>query len=145
MVALTKGRNTPERVGDMRGGLLAAGAVIFQGALVMRNAAGYLVAGSTATGLTGVGRAEEAKDNSAGANGDLTLLYRAGRFRYANSAAAEEITIADIGALCFVVDDQTVARTDGTATRSPAGIIEDVDAQGVWVCLDEALTATAAV
>ncbi|CUH67985.1 hypothetical protein TG4357_03322 [Thalassovita gelatinovora] len=57
-----------------------------------------------------------------------------------NSAAADEITIADIGNKAYAVDDQTVAKTDGTATRSPAGIIDDVDANGVWVRFDEALT-----
>ncbi|MFB0515162.1 MAG: hypothetical protein ACETWG_00985, partial [Candidatus Neomarinimicrobiota bacterium] len=33
----------------------------------------------------------------------------------------------------YIVDDQTVAKTDGTGTRSPAGFIEDVDSNGVWV------------
>jgi hypothetical protein len=32
-----------------------------------------------------------------------------------------------------VVDDQTVAKTNGSSSRSVAGIIRDVDADGVWV------------
>ncbi|TMV09824.1 hypothetical protein FGK63_01775 [Ruegeria sediminis] len=140
MTALTADRNTPRREGELRSGAVAASTKIFAGALVMRNATGYLVKGQTATGLVGVGRAEEQVDNSAGANGALTVTVRPGVFRFANSAAGDLITIADIGAKCFAVDDQTVAKTDGTSTRSPAGIIEDVDAQGVWVRLDEALT-----
>ena len=33
----------------------------------------------------------------------------------------------------YIVDDQTVAKTNGSSTRSAAGTIVDVDAQGVWV------------
>ena len=39
-----------------------------------------------------------------------------------------------------MVDDQTVAKTNGGNTRSPAGIIDSVDADGVWIRFDEALT-----
>ena len=144
MTALDQDRNTPRQEGDLRVSALAAGVLAYAGAIMMRNAAGFLVAGQTATGLVGVGVAQERVDNSAGANGDLTAPYRGGVFRFANSAAADEITIADIGGLAYAVDDQTVAKTDGTASRSPAGTIEGVDAQGVWVRFDEVLTATAA-
>ncbi|MGC9368704.1 MAG: hypothetical protein ACP5DX_04095 [Paracoccaceae bacterium] len=140
MTALTADRNTPRSQGDDRSGAVGAATTIYAGALVMRNATGYLVEGQTATGLVGVGRAEERVDNSAGADGDLNVTYRPGIYRFANSAGADEITIAEIGAKAYAVDDQTVAKTDGTATRSPAGIIDDVDANGVWVRLDEALT-----
>lgn len=140
MAALTKDRNTPRFDGDIRVGALAASTTIYAGAMVMANSSGFLVEGQTATDLVGVGRAEERVDNSAGGNGDKTISYRPGVYRYANSAAADEITAADIGKKCFAVDDQTVAKTDGTATRSPAGIVDGVDTQGVWVRFDAALT-----
>ena len=140
MVALTKDRNTPRLQGDDRSGPVAAATTLFAGALVMRNAAGHLVEGQTATGLVGVGRAEERVDNSGGAAGDLTATYRPGIYHFANSAGADEIDISAIGDVAYAVDDQTVAATDGSASRSPAGIVEDVDANGVWVRLDEALT-----
>lgn len=139
MPALTSDRNTPRVEGDIRRGAVAAATLIYAGAIVMRNASGYLVKGQTATGLVGVGRAEERVDNSAGSAGDLTCDFRKGIFRFANSAAADEITIADIGSPAYAVDDQTVAKTDGTSTRSIAGIVDDVDANGVWVRFDEAL------
>ncbi|MBV6636421.1 MAG: hypothetical protein KI788_10995 [Mameliella sp.] len=144
MAALTADRNTPRFEGDIRQGDVAASTLIYAGALVMRDASGNLVEGQTATGLIGAGRAEERVDNSAGSAGDLTCDYRPGIYRFANSAAADEITKAEIGDVCYAVDDQTVAKTDGTSTRSPAGLIEGVDANGVWVRLDEALTAAAA-
>ncbi len=58
---------------------------------------------------------------------------RRGCFRFANSAAADLIALADIGADCYVVDDQTVAKTSASNTRSIAGKVRDVDAAGVWV------------
>ncbi|MEM7751795.1 MAG: hypothetical protein AAF230_00180 [Pseudomonadota bacterium] len=143
MVALTKGRTTPQRAGDNRSGLVAAAAVLFQGGIVMRNAAGYLVEGQTATGLVAVGMSPEAIDNAAGANGDITMEYMPGRFRFENSTGGDAITVANIGDIAFVVDDQTVALTNGGNTRSPAGTIEDVDAQGVWIVFDEAVTRAA--
>ena len=139
-MALAADRNTPRREGDILSGPVAAAVMVFAGALVMRNAAGYLTKGATAVGSVGVGRAEEQVDNSSGAAGDKSLRFRPGTFRFKNSAAADAITIAEIGDKCFIVDDETVAKTDGAATRSPAGVIEDVDAQGVWVRVDEALT-----
>lgn len=139
MTALTQDRNTPRLQGDVFSGAVAASTTIYAGALVMRNAAGYLIEGQTATGLVGVGRAEERVDNGSGSNGDLNAKFRPGIFRFGNSASADEITIAEIGDVAYAVDDQTVAKTDGSSSRSPAGIIVDVDAQGVWVRVDEAL------
>lgn len=144
MAALTKGRNTPQAIGDIRSGSVAASTQIFQGALVMINAAGFIVEGQVATGLIGVGRAEEHIDNSAGSNGDVVADYRPGTFRFDNSAGGDEITDADRGKPCYAVDDQTVAKTDGSAARSPAGTVDHVDANGgVWVTLDVALTRAA--
>lgn len=132
-MALTADRKTPVRTGrDLSLGV-AASAVIHAGALMVRNAGGFAAPGSVATTLKALGRAEESVDNSAGANGALSVRIQTGTFRWKNSAAADEITAADIGNQCYVVDDETVAKTDGTATRSVAGRIVDVDADGVWV------------
>ncbi|MBI1201485.1 MAG: hypothetical protein GC182_03130 [Rhodopseudomonas sp.] len=137
MTALSADRNTPRAEGDIKS--LGAGAqLIYAGAIVMRNASGYAVKGATATGLVGVGRAEERVDNSGGSAGDLPIKVRPGIFRYANSASGDLITIADINKPCYAVDDQTVAKTDGTGTRSIAGFIDAVDSVGVWVKFDEA-------
>jgi len=143
MTALSADRNTVRLQGDDRSGSVAAAVTIYAGALLMRDAAGNVLPGATATGSVGIGRAEQRVDNSTGAAGDVQVLYRPGVCHFANSAAADELTIAEIGDVCFIVDDQTVAKTDGTATRSPAGVLEAVDENGVWVRLDEALTAAA--
>ena len=140
MAPLTDSRNTQEMAPSQeRVGLLTSLQTIHAGAILMRNSVGHLAAGVALPGYYGVGRAEET--NVSGASGGVVKQrYREGIFRFANSAAADEITIADIGAACFIVDDQAVAKTDGTATRSPAGAVVDVDALGVWVRFDEALT-----
>jgi len=112
---------------------VAATVKIYQGALVCLSATGYATPGAVATTLVADGMALETVDNSAGAAGDKTVDVRKGTFQFKNSAAADAITIAEIGDDCYVVDDQTVAKTNGTNTRSVAGKIMDVDAQGVWV------------
>lgn len=143
MSALTQDRNTPRREGDLIEPPMAAETTIFAGALVCLNAAGYAVPGSTAIGLVAVGRAEERVVNGDG-NGAAGIRVRHGVFRWNNSAGGDEITIADVGHVCYVVDDQTVARTSGSATRSKAGIVADVDALGVWVAMGVATQNTPA-
>ncbi|MBN9078197.1 MAG: hypothetical protein BGN87_06265 [Rhizobiales bacterium 65-79] len=138
MTALAADRNTARMEGDLRVGGAAA-VLIYAGALVMRNSSGYVTKGATATGAVGCGRAEERVDNSGGSAGDLDVRYRPGIFRFANSASTDLIGITEIGKPCYVVDDQTVAKTDGTASRSIAGFVEGVDDLGVWVRLDETL------
>ncbi|WP_289034394.1 hypothetical protein [uncultured Roseibium sp.] len=133
MTALATDRNTRERSGDRREFPVAASAVIYAGAMAALNASGFAVPMSTSTTLLAVGRCEGRTDNSGGSNGDLKVRVGVGIYRFANSAAADEITTSDIGKTCYGVDDQTVALTDGTGTRSAAGTIFDVDAQGVWV------------
>ena len=143
MVALISERNTRFRLGDIRVEPVAAAVKIFGGSLIMRNAAGFLTKGATAVGAIGVGRADATVDNIAGAAGAVSVEYRTGSFLFTNSAAGDLITIADIGKPCFIVDDQTVAKTDATATRSRAGIVDGVENAGVWVRCDEALTRAA--
>lgn len=133
MTALTADRNTPNRDGEMFGLPVATNVKIYGGAIVMLNATGYATKGATATGQICAGRAEDLADNTGGADGAKTVTVRSGVFKFANSAAADLITAAEIGDNCYIVDDQTVAKTDGTATRSVAGKIVGVDSDGVWV------------
>lgn len=132
-MALSADRNTPEKDGVLRHVGVAADAVCHAGGLACRSATGFATPGATATTLKALGRFEEAVDNTGGADGAVTVKVKKGVFRFANSAAGDEITAADIGNDCYIVDDETVAKTDGAATRSIAGKVYDVDAQGVWV------------
>ncbi|SMF83018.1 hypothetical protein SAMN06265365_14837 [Tistlia consotensis] len=134
MTALAADRNTPEKLDpSIRQLDVAAAKTCYAGGLAALDANGNATPGATATTLLGIGRFEETVDNSGGAAGDLTVKVKRGVFRFANSASTDEITAAEIGADCYIVDDQTVAKTDGSSTRSKAGTVYDVDSLGVWV------------
>lgn len=133
MAALTEARTTPKRDGKTFSRGVAATKKIFEGSLVCLSATGYATPGAVATTLIADGLALKTVDNTAGADGALTVEVERGTFRFANSAAGDAITRAEIGDDCYIVDDQTVAKTNGGATRSIAGKIADVDAIGVWV------------
>ena len=128
MAALTKDRNTPEREGAILSLPMAAG-IIYAGSLVVINAAGFAAPGSTATGLKAAGRAEEYRVNS-GSNGDAAIKVRRGVFKFAN---AEADPVTSLLSTCYIVDDQTVAATNGTNTRSAAGKVLAIETDGVWV------------
>lgn len=130
MAALTSPRNTVQRAGDVLAFPVKAATTIHQGCLVVLDA-GHAAPGRVATGLVAVGRAEHSA--TAVAAGDALVEVRCGIFKFANSAAADLVAQADVGADCYVVDDQTVARTSATNTRSRAGIVVAVEPDGVWV------------
>jgi hypothetical protein len=133
MAALTADRNTAMRDGQLVSLPVAASADIYAGALVALDANGNATPGATATGLLGMGRAEARADNSSGQAGDISVEVRKGVFRFDNSTGADEITSAEISSDCYIVDDATVAKTDGSGTRSVAGTVFDVDSDDVWV------------
>lgn len=133
MAALTEARIAPRRDAVTFNRLMAGTKKVFEGALVCLNATGYATPGAVATTLVADGIALSTVDNTAGADGDLSVEVAKGTYRFANSASTDAITKAEIGDDCYIVDDQTVAKTSGTNTRSIAGKIVDVDAQGVWV------------
>ena len=130
---LTNDRPIKRRDGVQYNDPVAADTVIYTGALACLDASGNAVPGATATDLTARGVCEERADNTGGAAGDISAPIRAGVFNFKNSAGADEITRANIGSDAFIVDDETVALTDGTSTRSVAGEIVGLDDAGVWV------------
>ena len=133
MAALTAARSTPAAQGDIRRVPLPANGKIFQGGMVQITAAGYAAAASATAANVTIGRAEETVDNTGGANGAVSIDVRRGIFRFANSSAGDLIARTEIGKQVYVVDDQTVAKTNNAGARPVAGICYDVDAAGVWV------------
>lgn len=128
---LSQERNTPARAGQDFEYPVAAATKIFAGGLVVLDSSGNAEPGSTATGKRVVGRAEETADNTAGDAGDMTVKVKSGVFPWGNSEGADEVTQADIGSTAFIVDDETVSRL--SSGKSAAGLIVDVDDDGVWV------------
>ena len=141
MTALTADRQIKKTQGKLYSYPVASAKVIYLGALVCLNSSGYATPGATATGLVPVGLARETVDNTDGANGDLYVEVEEVVTHFENSAGGDEITIAEIGDLCFIVDDQTVAKTSNGNTRSVAGYVRQVDDDGVWVSLRNNLSA----
>lgn len=138
MAALTAARNTVEKAHPAARMLeptagIAASTTIYQGGIVCKNASGYCTPGAVSTTLSALGVAQEtAVGTTAGA---VTLKVKTGIFKFNNSTAGDAITIADLETSCYIVDDNTVAKTNGTSTRSAAGTVKQVDADGVWVAI----------
>jgi hypothetical protein len=135
MTAITTERDTQRRDGKQGAYHVLAATKVLAGTLVVLTAAGYAQGGAAgSTTLKALGVADETADNSGGASGDIRVkVRRDGWFRFANSAAGDLITTADIGSNCYIADNQTVAKTNGSASRSIAGNVRDVDAVGVWI------------
>jgi hypothetical protein len=136
MTALASSRNTVQRgvdsVTDYVTLPVKANVKIHQGALIVVDA-GYAAPGRVALSLVAVGRADEAADNTGGAAGAISVKVRRGTFKWANGTAGDAIVQADVGKNCFVLDDQTVAKTDGTGARSVAGKVWQIEDGQVWV------------
>lgn len=133
MAALSTGRRTPMRAGDIVSHPLAASVTVHQGGIGCLDAAGHLAPGSTGVGLKCVGVIADSVSNAGGAAGAVAAdVRRDGAWRFDNHGA-DTITRAHIGGAAYIVDDQTVASTNGANTRSVAGVIIDVDADGVWI------------
>ncbi|HWH86349.1 MAG TPA: hypothetical protein VNV36_06210 [Pseudomonas sp.] len=131
MAALTRDRNTPRQDANLVAVPVEASTKIHAGSLVVANAAGYAAPGTTSTVIRYIGRAEETVDNTGGARGaKLVTVRRLSAFKWANDGSITQTHLMEIA---YIVDDQTVSSTDGTSTRSVAGIIVGVDPDGVWV------------
>lgn len=127
MAALTADFDSPRVEGRFRSLPVAAGVKIYAGALVVMSG-GYAQPGTTAVGLISVGRAHAQVDNTGGAAGALNVRVERGAFGWNSAAGADLISEANIGAPAYIVDDNTVALTNGGNTRSLAGTIFDIDA-----------------
>jgi hypothetical protein len=128
---------------------VAASAICYQGGLAVLNATGYVQPGTAATSLTAVGIFDHSGDvlngvvdNTGGADGAVNARVRQGIFCFVNRSD-DLVVEADVGQFCYIYDDTTVCHT-GTS-KSVAGLVRRVDAQGVWVQIGAAFgTALAA-
>lgn len=141
MAALTEDRKI-ETMGGVQScvpGLIGASVKAYQGGMVCRNAAGYLVPASDSAGLKGMGFALETVDNSTGAAGAKVLQFGTGVVKLKNDGT-NPVTQANVGGRCWVQDDQTVRGTAGTNTVI-AGVVYQLQTDGVLVKMAPELTA----
>lgn len=120
---MSNDRNTLERMGSLRS--IEAGADIHAGAMVAVNSSGKAVPAADAAGLTVLGRA------STSVKTGERVCVKAGTFAF-DTPSGVTPTVADIGRTVFVHDDHTVAFT-GTTHAIKAGVVFDVDDEGVWI------------
>lgn len=106
---------------------------IFKGAIVGIDSAGRAMPGDTiANGcLTVVGKASATYDNRTGsvlggAADAVNVEVEYGVYQYDfKTGGGDDIAADDVGKVCFVVDDHTVALTNNTDTRAIAGLISE--------------------
>lgn len=144
MTALVAPRKIVKLAGTSRFPIaVAAGVTILQSALVVA-AAGVARSGRTGQGATDALKAADAATYKAAgvatetvvggaADGDVTVIVEGGAFNFINAAGVDAVGQDDRGRRAFIVDDQTVAANSAGGTRAEAGIVLDVDADGVWV------------
>jgi hypothetical protein len=130
MTALTADKSTVEIASpfamEFEEGV-AASAVIYKGALVVKDAAGFIAPATSVAGLVAMGVAQENVDNSAGSDGDETCKVRSGIFRFVNDTGTA-VVVTDEGRMVYILDDQTV--TGDSATASMAGRCMSFDHDG---------------
>lgn len=140
-MALTQGRAVKSIAGILFNYPVLTGVKIHQGAIVVLTSAGYAKPAVTGTGLLAVGIARETVDNTAGASGDVSIEIEEMIVGCKNSAGGDEITIAELGELVYLVDDETVAKTSAGGTRSVAGIARKLEGGLVFVEFSNSISA----
>lgn len=139
MAALAADKNYSRRLPGDRNFPVAANVKIYMGAMVAIEAATGLLrpARATATDVI-VGVSKQRADNTGGAASAISCEIESDFVvAMTNSGGGDAIALANVGADCFAVDDQTVALTNGGATRPRAGKIHNVTEAGVWVRFDQ--------
>ena len=124
-------RNTPRRDGLGLRLPVAAAVRLYAGRMVGVNADGNAVPAGNAAAIAIVGIAQEQIDNRDGTAGAQSVNVRRGTFQLTPAAAG--ITLAAYGKRVKATDDESVSLVGEDAAAIVAGIVRDVDADGVWV------------
>lgn len=139
MTALSANKDRVRGSGDPLASYLPAAPVaaatrLYASAAVGVNLSGYVVPMSAAPNLRCLGVTEEEVNNSAGSAGDLSATrIRRGPWRFSNNISTEALTAADVGRICYALDDDTATRTSGGGTRSALGRVLEVTSTYVLV------------
>lgn len=98
------------------------------GWLCALDSTGNAVPFTAATGLLSAGLAEADIDTTASgprgqqADGAFAINFTQGVVDLLNGTAGDALADTDAPCVCYGIDNQTVGKTDGGATRSPAGL-----------------------
>lgn len=130
MAALTKDRITEKKALGIKAYPVAASTKIYAGALVALNSGGFAVPAADTANLKVVGVADAQVDNTAGANGDLSVKVEASviaRF------PASSITQAMVGQMMYVVDDNTFDDAVGTNGIKAGRLVDFISTTEGWL------------
>lgn len=109
----------------------AANQIFFAGGVIVVKSDGFAYVGVTATGLKIPGVCAFDLNTTGLLDGAVDVMLTGGTMGdFENSASADLIAEDDKGKRCYLVDDETMALTDGGTTRSDAGMIFDVTPEG---------------
>lgn len=103
-------------IGTAIGYKAAASQTFYDGGLVSTNSAGYLIPTTTVAGTRVRGVADLANAgtlSSSATLGATVVSVKTGIFPFACGTSTDAVTIADIGAPMYALDDQTVSRLPG--------------------------------
>lgn len=130
MTALTENKEVVEKGRDLLAFQVVASDIVYKGALVKTNAAGYLAPMAAEAAAFFAGIAYEKADNSAGSAGDIVCqVMRKGVFPFVTSGMA----IDDMQKIVYASDDQTVSLVQGANELAIGRIVEVISATSVMV------------
>ena len=126
-------RQTPRRdLGLIRVGV-KANVIVLAGHIAVVDAIGYAEHGKTATDLTYLGVFDETIDNTAGADGDVTVLVRTHAAFLLDNSNSDPVDQSSVGMKCYIHDSTTVCKTSAVGTKSQGGVVLEITNEGVWV------------
>ena len=129
MAALTDNIEVAEKDGVIQASPMAVD-IIYRGALLKHNAAGYLAPCATEAGAKFAGIAEEKVDNSGGSAGDKDCKFKTkGVYLLTGTGFAQ----TDVGELVYASDDQTITKTQSGNLQQVGRIVKFVSSTQVWV------------
>lgn len=114
---------------------VAASTTLHQGALagVAPDGSGYATNVTATPNMRVLGVVVARADNASGAAGAINALIERGVFAFANSSGDDAISAADVGRVCYAVDNNTVARTSSLGARPAAGYVTRIENSMVFV------------
>jgi len=126
---LTSSKTTLRRDARQFEATVKTGETVYRGSLTARSAVTGLAETAKADAtLTVVGLAT---DQVTG-DGQARVPYERGCYLVKNDAT-DPVTAGDIGKTAYVVDDETVSISSDTDARPAAGIVRELDTNGVWL------------
>jgi hypothetical protein len=153
MAALTGPRRTSQRATNHEHNFgVKANVQIFAGALVIL-AGGFLRPAREGQGGDNAAKAADAATYRAigiasdsalgnGVDGGVTLdVSSDGPFPFAIGGGGDAVTRSDVGKPVYVIDDQTIGKTNPNATRCVAGCLVDVADGVAWVEVSPVISA----